>query len=45
MNKILFILVSVEGYKQFNWYYDNRIHNFGNIGLGGKFHAFMALMY
>tara|TARA_B100000035_G_scaffold276217_1_gene253730 strand:- start:11744 stop:12439 length:696 start_codon:yes stop_codon:yes gene_type:complete len=42
MNKILFILVSVEGYKQFNWYYDNRIHNFGNIGLGGKFHAFMA---
>ena len=42
MNKILFILVSVEGYKKFNWYYDNRIHNFGNIGLGGKFHAFMA---
>ena len=44
MNKIIFIylILSVEGYKQFNWYYDNRIHTFGNIGLGGKFHAFMA---
>ena len=42
--RILFIvnLVLANAYKQFNWYYDNRIHNFGNIGLGGKFHAFMA---
>ena len=42
MAKILFIIIGVQGYKQFNWYYDNRIHNFGNIGLGGKFHAFTA---
>ena len=31
-----------DAFRQFNWYYDNRIHNSGNIGLGGKFHAFMA---
>lgn len=39
---LLLIIKSVICYKQFNWYYDNRIHNSGNIGLGGKLHAFTA---
>lgn len=38
---ILFLFYIVNGYK-FNWYYNNNIHNFGNIGLGGKFHAFCS---
>lgn len=40
--KLFIILHCCAAYKQFNWYYDNRIHNFGNIGIGGKFHSFMA---
>ena len=38
----IFIFRTVSAYKQHNWYYDNRIHNFGNVGLGGKLHAYMA---
>ena len=25
-----------------SWWFDQRIHNFGNIGVGGRFHAFCA---
>ena len=39
--RLYFLLITVSSYK-FNWYYNNNVHNFGNIGLGGKFHAFCA---
>ena len=28
--------------KPTKYYYDSRIHNFGNIGLGGRIHALLA---
>jgi len=37
-NLILLILTSAKS----KYYYDRRIHNFGNIGLGGKFHSLLA---
>ena len=42
MRKIFFIIFKLIYSYKFNWYYNNKIHNFGNIGLGGKFHAFCA---
>lgn len=45
MKVILLIICRVFGFRQFNWYYDNRIHNTGNIGLGGKFHANTAAYF
>ncbi len=37
-NLILLILTSAKS----KYYYDRRIHNFGNIGLGGKIHSLLA---
>ena len=37
-NLILLILTSAKP----KYYYDRRIHNFGNIGLGGKIHSLLA---
>jgi ubiquinone/menaquinone biosynthesis C-methylase UbiE len=37
-NLILLIITSAKP----KYYYDSRIHNFGNIGLGGKIHSFLA---
>jgi ubiquinone/menaquinone biosynthesis C-methylase UbiE len=37
-NLILLILTSAKS----KYYYDRRIHNFGNIGLGGQIHSLLA---
>jgi ubiquinone/menaquinone biosynthesis C-methylase UbiE len=37
-NLILLIITSAKP----KYYYDSRIHNFGNIGLGGKIHSLLA---
>jgi ubiquinone/menaquinone biosynthesis C-methylase UbiE len=37
-NLILLILTTAKS----KYYYDRRIHNFGNIGLGGKIHSLLA---
>ena len=37
-NLILLIITSAKP----KYYYDRRIHNFGNIGLGGKIHSLLA---
>ena len=47
MNNIYFILLKIINIvsvfsKPIKYYYDPRIHNFGNIGLGGKIHSIVA---
>ena len=47
MNKIYFILFKIINIvsvfsRPIKYYYDHRIHNFGNIGLGGKIHSLIA---
>ena len=47
MNKIYFILFKIINIvsvfsSPIKYYYDPRIHNFGNIGLGGKIHSIVA---
>ena len=47
MNNIYFILFKIINIvsvfsNPIKYYYDHRIHNFGNIGLGGKIHSIVA---
>jgi ubiquinone/menaquinone biosynthesis C-methylase UbiE len=47
MNNIYFILFQIINIvsvfsSPIKYYYDHRIHNFGNIGLGGKIHSIVA---
>ena len=47
MNSIYFILFQIINIvsvfsRPIKYYYDHRIHNFGNIGLGGKVHSLVA---
>lgn len=47
MNNIYFILFKIINIvsvfsSPIKYYYDPRIHNFGNIGLGGKIHSIVA---
>jgi ubiquinone/menaquinone biosynthesis C-methylase UbiE len=47
MNNIYFILFKIINIvsvfsSPIKYYYDNRIHNFGNIGFGGKIHSIVA---
>ena len=47
MNSIYFILFQIINIvsvfsRPIKYYYDHRIHNFGNIGLGGKIHSLIA---
>ena len=47
MNNIYFILFKIINIvsvfsSPIKYYYDHRIHNFGNIGLGGKIHSIVA---
>jgi ubiquinone/menaquinone biosynthesis C-methylase UbiE len=47
MNSIYFILFQIINIvsvfsSPIKYYYDHRIHNFGNIGLGGKIHSIVA---
>jgi ubiquinone/menaquinone biosynthesis C-methylase UbiE len=45
MYKLLLLLLTTKinlTSAKSKYYYDRRIHNFGNIGLGGKFHSLLA---
>jgi ubiquinone/menaquinone biosynthesis C-methylase UbiE len=44
MYKLLFLLLTANtaNTAKSKYYYDRRIHNFGNIGLGGKIHSLLA---
>jgi ubiquinone/menaquinone biosynthesis C-methylase UbiE len=45
MYKLLFLLLTTKinlTSTKSKYYYDRRIHNFGNIGLGGKIHSLLA---
>lgn len=43
--KLLFILMSSSVYGYTPYWFNPKIHNFGNIGLGGKIHANSALFF
>lgn len=39
---LLILTVNTATTAKFKYYYDPRIHNFGNIGLGGRIHSLLA---
>ena len=39
---LLILTVNTATTAKSKYYYDPRIHNFGNIGLGGRIHSLLA---